>query len=155
MEKTSSLSLYDLADNKDKVKEIREKFNHSSSDWNEIRNQGTKDLQFYDGEQYDEEQARAARRAGNKVQLRINLLGPFVQQLDNQRRQQNISISCHATDELGSDETAEVYEGLFRHIENISNAKHAYNTACGPGGALVFGMGFIRVDTDYVDYLFY
>lgn len=147
----ATLDLNDIADETARVQELLERFKKTDSDWNDIRTKGDDDLKFYNGEQYDEQQARAARAIGNRIQIKLNMLAQYVQQVDNMRRQKDIAITCHPTDMLGSEETAEVIEGLFRHIEDISSAKHAYNSAFGPPGALVKGLGFIKVATDYVD----
>lgn len=143
-------STQEIADQRDRAQKILAVFKKADADWTDIRTAQNEDLRFYDGDNEDEQDARAARAYGNKVQIKVNFIKQYVQMVDNMRRQKDISLECHATDEQGSKETAEVIEGLFRHIEDISHAKHAYNAAFGPTGALVAGMGFIKVETDYV-----
>jgi hypothetical protein len=136
---------------KEFVSDIKRIFDQCQTDWGDILTSAERDVQFYCGSQYDEQAARAARRSGNKVQVKANVIAPMVTQIDNIRRQQNISLTAHPTDEKGSDATAEVITSLFRHIENISNAKHAYNIAFGPSGSLVRGIGFLKVETKYIN----
>lgn len=143
--------IYEIADEHERIRDLLKVFKQCDADWNEIRTKSQEDLKFYNGDQYDEQQARAARAIGNRVVIKLNMIAQYVQQVDNMRRQKDIALTCHATDEAGSEETAEIYEGLFRHIEDISSAKHAYNAAFGPSGALVAGLGFIKVETDYMD----
>ena len=46
-------------------------------------------------------------------------------------------------------QTAETVEGLVRHIESISDAQVAYDTA--GSNAIDIGWGYIRVLTEYID----
>jgi Phage P22-like portal protein len=140
----------DLEDSdKDLLKLARRRFIEAQENWEEIRREAVEDQKFYGGVQYDEQIARAARAKGGAPQIQINQLKNFVQQVENNIRQQNISLTVHATDEEGSEENAEILQGIIRHIEHISNAKQAYLWAAGSCGMLVPGFGFIKLETDY------
>jgi Phage P22-like portal protein len=131
------------------ILQARHRFTKTSTNWSEIRRESVNDQKFFAGEHYDDAAARAARARGGAPQIKVNMLPNFVQQIENNLRQQNIGINVHATDEQGSEEDAEIRQGLIRHIEHISNAKQAYLWAAGSHGALVPGFGFIKLETDY------
>ena len=133
-----------------KVEEISEKFKQAYADWTDIRKKSLEDLKFLSGEMYDETQARAVAAQGGAPMISNNRLHTFVQQVENELRQMNVGIAVHATDESGSEDTAEILEGIIRHIENISNAPSAYIAAAGKCGALVPGFGVVKLKTDYV-----
>jgi len=131
------------------IKSARQRFLTTSTNWADIRREAISDQKFFSDRQYDEVASRANRGRNGAPQITINMLPNFVQQVENNIRQQNIGINVHATDEKGSEETAKVLQGMVRHIEHISNAKQAYLWAAGSHGALVPGFGFMKLETDY------
>jgi hypothetical protein len=50
-------------------------------------------------------------------------------------------------DDLADPKVAEVFDGMIKHIEYISNADVAYDTAC--DNQVTFGEGYIRILTEY------
>lgn len=132
------------------IEQARERYKDATSGWADIRRDSILDQRFYKGEQYDPGLAKAARQRNNSPRIQANQLEPFVNQVENAIRQQNISLNVHATDEAGSEEKAKILQGMLRHIEHISNAKQAYIWAAGAHGALVPGFGFIKINTRYV-----
>ena len=134
----------------EEIKALTTRFDNTQTYWNSLHEKMRLDVKFFNGIQYDEQWARAARVRGSKVQIQLNMLPQYVQQVESQIRQMDMSINVHATDEKGSDETAEIFSGMFRHIENVSNAKTAYISAYGKNGALVPGIGYVKWNKKYV-----
>lgn len=131
------------------VTEIVTKFKETNNNYASIRKNATADVKFFTGKQSDGAFDRAAAAGGNEPRLQVNRLPTKVQQVESNLRQMNVSIAIHPNDEHGSEELAEVYQGLIRAIEQRSNAKSAYVSAFGRNGALVPGFGFVKLNTKY------
>jgi hypothetical protein len=137
-------------EDKDLITLTRQRFKDTVVAWADVRRDALDDQRFYAGAQYDQSYAASNRAGGGAPKITQNQLPNMVQQVENNIRQQNISITVHATDEQGSEEDAKVLQGMIRHIEEISNSKQAYIWAAGSHGALVTGFGFIKLETDWV-----
>ena len=81
--------------------------------------------------------------------LTINKLPQHVLQITNQQRQDRPSGKVIPVDDKADIEIAEVFEGIVRHIEYISDADVAYDTAC--DHQVSCGEGYWRYLTKYVD----
>ena len=81
--------------------------------------------------------------------LTINKLPQHVLQVTNDQRQNRPSGKVIPVDDKADVAVAEVLEGIVRHIEYISDADVAYDTAC--DNQVTYGEGYIRVLTDYCD----
>ena len=81
--------------------------------------------------------------------LTINKLPQHVRQVTNDQRQNRPSGKVIPVDDNADVEMAEVLDGIVRHIEYISDADVAYDTAC--ENQVVHGEGYIRVLTEYCD----
>lgn len=79
--------------------------------------------------------------------LTINKLPQHVKQVTNEQRQNRPAGKVIPVDDGADVEVAEIFEGMIRHIEYISDADVAYDTAC--ENQVTYGEGFIRVLTDY------
>jgi hypothetical protein len=79
----------------------------------------------------------------------MNKLPQHVRQVTNDQRQNRPSIKVIPVDDQADPEMAEIYDGLVRHIEYISDADVAYDTAC--ENQVVYGEGYIRLLTEYCD----
>jgi hypothetical protein len=90
----------------------------------------------------------ADREFDERPWLTINRLPQFIRQVTNTQRQANLSIKVNPVED-GDVDTAEVLQGLIRHIEDRSDASSAYATA-GNDQATI-GRGYIRVDAEYSD----
>jgi hypothetical protein len=81
--------------------------------------------------------------------LTINKLPQHVRQVTNDQRQNRPSGKVIPVDDMADVEMAEVLDGIVRHIEYISDADVAYDTAC--ENQVVHGEGYIRLLTEYCD----
>lgn len=110
-----------------------------------IRKLQLDDKKFAAGEHWPEK-LRALREQDGRPVLTIDRLGPQIKQVTNQLRQNRPSIQVIAV-ENGDVETAEVFQGLCRHTESISDADVAYDRA-GEDAATI-GRGWFRIITEY------
>ena len=81
--------------------------------------------------------------------LTINKLPQHIKQVTNDQRQNRPAGKVIPADDKADIEVAEIFDGLVRHIEYISDADVAYDTAC--ENQVTFGEGYIRLYTDYCD----
>ena len=79
--------------------------------------------------------------------LTINKLPQHVRQVTNEQRQNRPSGKVIPADDHADVQVAEVLNGVVRHIEYISDADVAYDTAC--DNQVTYGEGYIRLLTDY------
>lgn len=81
--------------------------------------------------------------------LTINKLPQHVRQVTNEQRQNRPTGKVIPADDKADVDVAEVLNGVIRHIEYISDADVAYDTAC--DNQVTYGEGYIRILTDYCD----
>ena len=81
--------------------------------------------------------------------LTINKLPQHVREITNDQRQNRPSGKVIPVDDKADVEVAEIYDGMVRHIEYISDADVAYDTAC--ENQVAYGEGYIRLLTEYCD----
>ena len=125
----------------------------------ESREDQLDDLKFYSGSPDNQMQwpadVLATRGAvqGQTINARpcltINKLPQHVRQVTNDQRQNRPSGKVIPADDEGDIEVAEIFDGIVRHIEYISDADVAYDTAC--ENQVSYGEGYIRLLTEYCD----
>lgn len=117
----------------------------------ETRVRALEELKFSLGEQWDERVKRDRENDpdGARPCLTVDKCDQYVRQVVNDARQNKPSIKPRPKDDGADVETAEVLQGLCRHIEDQSSADIAYDTAVEMAARC--GFGFIRVVTDYID----
>jgi hypothetical protein len=81
--------------------------------------------------------------------LTINKLPQHVRTVTNEQRQNRPSGKVIPADDRADPQVAEIFDGIVRHIEYMSDADVAYDTAC--ENQVTFGEGFIRLLTEYCD----
>ena len=79
--------------------------------------------------------------------LTINKLPQHVRQVTNDQRQNRPSGKVIPADDKADVEVAEIFNGMVRHIEYMSDADVAYDTAC--ENQVAYGEGYIRLLTEY------
>jgi hypothetical protein len=127
---------------------MRTRFKTAVEAEEEIRQLALEDQLFVSGEQWPAEMKRA-READKRPCLTINRIAQSVKQVTNDQRQNRPSFKISPVDSGADPDTASVIQGLFRHIQNNSNADIAFDTAF--EGAVKKSFGFYRVTTDYCD----
>jgi hypothetical protein len=137
----------------------RSRLNMAISAYSESREDEIDDLRFYAGSPDNHWQwpadVLATRGAvqGQTINARpcltINKLPQHVRQITNDQRQNRPSGKVIPADDKADLEVAEIFNGIVRHIEYISDADVAYDTAC--ENQVAFGEGYIRLLTEYCD----
>src|SRR5215472_8963352 len=125
----------------------RERWTRAGSTEKNIREAANRDLRFLTGKQWPEGEPEARRNA-NRPALTINKLPPFVSQVTNEQRKNRPGAKVSPQGEGADKQTAEIYQGLIRHIEYASQADVAYDTAF--DYAVSSGFGWWRYTTEYV-----
>jgi hypothetical protein len=110
------------------------------------------DLRFANGDpdngyQWDEA-LRKQRELDMRPCLTTNKVKQHNRQITNDARQNKPSIRTYPVDGGADKKTAEIFNGIIRHIEANSNADTAYDIA--GEFAVDAGLGYWRVTTDYV-----
>lgn len=130
----------------DPLHEHREAFARFKDAWSDDRKRYVEDMRFAAGDQWDEKDKKARDDDGRPC-LVVDKLNQYVKQVVNDSRQNRPGIKVRPVDSGADPETAEIYQGLIRHIEDRSNADTAYDTAleCAVRG----GFGFFRILREY------
>ena len=129
------------------LSEAREAFARAADAEAENRREALDDLRFARlGEQWPDT-VRRQRERQSRPCLTINRLPAFVRQVVNDARQNKPAIHVHPVDSAADPETAEVFNGLIRHVEQSSDAEVAYDTAL--DFAVTCGFGYFRINTRY------
>ena len=132
----------------DVLREARERFDEccEADEWN--REQALDDLQFLVGEQWPED-VRSERELSGRPMLTINRMPQFLRQVTGDIRRTNPAVSIGPADGGADKETAEIFEGLVRSIESMSDATTVYEQSgeC----AAACGMAAFRILTDYAE----
>lgn len=113
-----------------------------------IHREALEDLMFEDTQQWPEDILRQ-RNDERRPSETINKLPPYVNQVVNNMRQNPPGAKIRPVDNVTDPDTAEVIDGLVRHILNNGNAKTAMDTAT--LYQVVCGFGYVRVLTKYCD----
>ena len=93
-------------------------------------------------------QIREQDPQGARPCLVVDKVNQYKNQIVNNIRQNRAGIKVRPVDDYADIEVAEVYQGIVRHIEDRSKADIAYDWAA--EGAVVSGLGYFRVLTEYV-----
>lgn len=124
----------------------REQFAESEEAESVIREETREDIRIFDGQGIWPERLRMAREGdpkGARPCLNISDLGPRVHQVTNDFRQNRPAIKIRPVDDNADVETAKIFNGLARHVEQQSDADIAYETA--NFYQTVSGVGFFRM----------
>jgi hypothetical protein len=112
------------------------------------REKAREDLNFKVGNQWPTAIV-AEREANNRPILTFNKMLGFVRQVTGDVRQNKPAIRVRPVGEGSDKQTAEIFSGLIRNIENQSFAQYIY--AVGADNATSCGQGAWRIVTDYTD----
>ena len=144
-------------DKSDILSTMRHRFQMAMSAYSESREDELDDLRFMAGSPDNGWQwpadVLATRGAvqGQTINARpcltINKLPQHVKQVTNEQRQNRPSGKVIPADDKGDVEVAEIFEGMVRHIEYMSDADVVYDTAC--ENQVTYGEGYFRILTEY------
>jgi len=114
-------------------------------DWESInRKTAIEDQRFENGYQWTEKEIQ--ERSGRPT-LTINKTQAAVKQIINDYKLNRHSIKVRPVDSQGDKAVADLFTGIIRNIENVSNAEDAYDLAL--QHSVTSGWGYIRVLTEY------
>lgn len=146
-----------MSDNKELLDLMRSRLTMAISAYGDSREDELDDLRFLAGSSDNNWQWPAdvlSTRGSVQGQtinarpcLTINKLPQHVRQVTNEQRQNRPSGKVIPADDKGDVEVAEIFDGIVRHIEYISDADVAYDTAC--DCQVAYGEGYIRILTEY------
>lgn len=85
---------------------------------------------------------------GTRPSLTVNQTRQHNLHIINDAKQNKAAVKFRPTGDGATEESAEIYEGIYRHIQNVSNGQMAHGTAI--GFQVRAGLGFTRVVSDYV-----
>jgi hypothetical protein len=141
----------------DSLATMRHRFQMAMSAYSESREDELDDLRFMAGSPDNQWQWPAdvlATRGSVQGQtinarpcLTINKLPQHVHQVTNEQRQNRPSGKVIPADDKGDVEVAEIFEGMVRHIEYMSDADVVYDTAC--ENQTTYGEGYFRILTEF------
>ena len=148
-----------MSKDKDILAVARSRLDLAMSALSESREDEIDDLKFYAGSPDNHWQwpadVLATRGAvqGQSINARpcltINKLPQHVRQVTNDQRQNRPAAKVIPVDDKADIQVAEIFNGMIRHIEYISDADVAYDTAC--ENQVAYGEGYLRLLTEYCD----
>jgi len=144
-------------DDSDKMATMRSRLQMAQAAYSDSREDELDDLRFMAGSPDNQWQWPAdvlSTRGSVQGQtinarpcLTINKLPQHVRQVTNEQRQNRPSGKVIPADDNADVEVAEIFNGVMRHIEYMSDADVAYDTAC--DNQVTYGEGYIRLITEY------
>src|SRR5947209_16452674 len=134
--------------NEDLLKLARERFERARVAEREIREEAATDLRFVVGDQWADALKRDRELAKRPALVFNKLTGP-IQQVSNEARENKPAIKVHPIADGADKDTADVLQGIIRHVEYASSADRAYETALEQ--AVSCGFGYFRFLTQYCD----
>jgi hypothetical protein len=142
-----------------KLSQMRSRFKMAVAAYSDTREDQLDDLRFMAGSSDNHYQWPAdvlsvrgsvqGQTINARPCLTINKLPQHVRQVTNEQRQNRPSPNVIPVDDDADVEVAEIFDGMIRHIEYISDADVAYDTAC--DNQVTYGEGYIRILTEYCD----
>lgn len=136
------------------IQEAKKRFQRCEDHESDTRPLFKEDLRFANadpdnGYQWPQQlrNSRANDPNGARPCLTINKVKQHNRQITNEARQNKPSVRVHPVDNGADKKTAEILNGIIRHIESNSSADTAYDTAA--EFAVDAGIGYWRVVTDY------
>jgi hypothetical protein len=136
-----------MSKSEDIIKEARERYKVAVDGWEHIYTSAKDDLQFtYDVGEGQWSDADRQKRAGRPC-ITVNKLQKFVRQLRGDFMQNRPSMKVIPVDDKADVQTCELYNGLIRQIEYLSNAPKVYDTAYAHSAAC--SIGYWRILTQY------
>jgi hypothetical protein len=144
-------------DDDDKMATMRSRLTMAQAAYSDSREDELDDLRFMAGSPDNQWQWPAdvlstrGSVQGQSINARpcltINKLPQHVRQVTNEQRQNRPNGKVIPADDNADIQVAEIFNGVVRHIEYMSDADVAYDTAC--DNQVTYGEGYIRLLTEY------
>jgi hypothetical protein len=126
----------------------RKRFRMSADAEATLRKNQLEAKKFAGGEHWDPV-VKARREEDGDPCLTFDLLKPQIKQITNQQRAMRPAVNVNPVDNGADVETAEVFQGIIRHIEADSDADDAYDQA--GKDQTEIGRGWFKFTTEYCD----
>ena len=139
------------AKERDLLKVIKDNYKESVDGWREIYDEASADMEFvYDvGDGQWPANTRKAREADGRPVITSNKLQKVLRRIRGDGMMNAPRLEVIPVDSLSDPKTAELYGGLIREIEYLSDAGVVYDTAY--NYAISSSVGFLRLITQYSD----
>jgi hypothetical protein len=134
-------------DDKDLIETALSRFRFACDAEQEQREHEVECLRMCDPKSQWDGSIRSEREDQDRPCMTEDRIGPFVNQVCNSLRQNRASVTVNPVDDVSDPDTAEVIQGLIRHITYDSSADLAYDTAS--TSCVRTGRGYYRVVTEY------
>lgn len=137
----------------DIIEEARERFSRCAEFESDAREAWKSDMRFNYGDntnnwQWSKVQYDSRTSASRPCQT-VNRVKQYSSHVINDALQNKASVEVVAVGDGASHKSAEIMEGIVRHIEYISNAQDAYKQAT--HDQVIAGIGYWLIETDYLD----
>lgn len=133
------------------IREAQDRFERCEKWEGEARKHYLNDVKFANGDSDNlfqwPDAVRQNRDIDQRPCLTINKTHQHNLMIVNDAKKNKPSVTVHPVSNGATYQAAEAFEGIVRHIEYISNAQTAYDTAV--TGQVEGGVGYWRVVTDY------
>jgi hypothetical protein len=136
-------------DHKSVVEEVQARLAYAEQVWEPIWEAAKEDLEFCLPGGHWPSEMREARTAEGRPCLEVDALTPFINQIVNEQRQNRPQPQVNPVGDGATRETAEVLQGMIRHIAYMSDGDVAIDRAY--ESMVRCGLGYFRVITDYCD----
>jgi len=133
------------------LNDAKDRYEIATQGWDHIYKESTDDLKFVydiDNGQWPEKMKSDREGEGRPV-ITVNKLLKFVRQLRGEAQQNRPRIKVIPVDNKADVDMADLYNGLIRQIEYLSDAGIAYDTAY--MHAVSSSLGYFRLITKYAD----
>lgn len=151
------------AEQEERMKQVRHRFQVMQSFWTEIFDEGLEDDKFIAGRQWPDD-IKQEREEDGRPCLTYNLLPAFTRQIVNKVREARPQIKVVPVDTArgqspkipnvgGTDDyaLADVYSGLVKNVEHVSRADQAYDTALKHATDHGFGWFYLMNEWSRID----
>lgn len=137
----------------DVLAEARERFRRCATIENDAREAWKADMRFNYGDDINNDQwdsdLYSARNKMKRPCQTVNRTKQYTQHVINDSLQNKAAIKIRAVGDEATYKSAEIMEGIVRHIEYISNSQDAYFQAS--HDQVISGIGYWYLETDYID----
>lgn len=127
----------------DETKELLEKYDTYLEEWRPVRDLGNKDMKSVAGDPWPEAE-RQVREANDRVCITADELNQYINQLNNNVRQNKRGPKVTPLGNGANDKTAEYITSMIRGIEFESRAEQAYICAFENAASRSYGFWVIR-----------